>query len=224
LLDHPQRVAAVTVAAVCLSLVSSYQYVTRWGDHLDGKHWFEHAVPDLDSAKSPVPLIDHAVPSYMLWALGYPANLLSHVLLPYAGQTAYHEIATDDLNMVDSRGNIVPLVVTSVRSNVPGRREGCGYAVRRHRVSIPLAGPVAYGGWWVRLGYLSSGRSTVVITAGDVSYSTLVEPGVHALYFAGGADFGSIELSGLAPGVTLCTDDITVGRARPVTEPEDAAP
>jgi hypothetical protein len=104
---------------------------------------------------------------------------------------------------------------------MPGPREGCGYAVRTKPVSVPLVGPVAYGGWWVRLGYLSSGRSPVVIKAGVASYSTVLQPGVHALYFEGGPDFGSIEISGLSPGVTLCTDDVTVGRPHPLTEPED---
>ena len=223
LLDHPERVAALTAAVVVLSVASSYQYAHRWVQHLEGKGYYQHLTADLARSKGPVPLIDHAVPGYILWQLVYPANLLSRVLLPYADQTDYHRIATDDLNMVDSHGNVEPLVVTSVRTNVPGPRPGCGYAVRTRPTTIPLGGPVAYGGWWVRVGYLSSGRSTVVVKAGVASYSTTIEPGVHALYFEGGAQFSSVEFSGLARGVTLCTDDVTVGRPRPLTEPEEPA-
>ena len=224
LLDHPQRVAALTVVVVLLSLLSSYQYAHRWMNNLEGKSYYANLTADLRKAKEPVSLIDHAVPGYILWELVYPANLLSRVLVPYADEVDYHRIATDDLNMVDSHGNVEPLVIAPVRANVPGPREGCGYAVRTKPVSVPLGGPVAYGGWWVRVGYLSSGRSPVVIKAGVASYSTVVEPGVHALYFEGGPDFESIEISGLSPGVTLCTDDVTVGKPHPLTEPEDPAP
>jgi hypothetical protein len=223
LLDHPQRVAALTVVVALLSTVSSFQYAHRWMQHLDGKHYYAHLTHDLAAADEPVPLIDHGVPGYILWELVYPANLLSRVLVSYADQTDYHRIATDDLNMVDSKGNVEPVVVPGVRANQPGPRPGCGYAVRTKATSIPLDGPVAYGGWWVRIGYLSSGRSTVVVRAGVASYSTVVQPGVHALFFEGGPDFDSVELSGLAPGVTLCTDDVTVGRPQPITEPEGPA-
>ena len=61
----------------------------------------------------------------------------------------------------------------------------------------------------MRIGYLSSGTSPVVVTAGDATVrATVVEPGVHALYFQGGDEFDSVEISGLADGVTLCTDDV----------------
>ena len=38
---------------------------------------------------------------------------------------------------------------------------------RARRREIPLDGPVGYGGWWVRVGYLASDTSPVVVTAGD---------------------------------------------------------
>jgi hypothetical protein len=82
-------------------------------------------------------------------------------------------------------------------------------------VSIPLHGEVAFGGVWVRIGYLSSGRSPVVVSAGDASYSAVIEPGVHALYVAAGDSFDSVEISHLAAGVTMCTDDIVVGKPEP---------
>jgi hypothetical protein len=83
---------------------------------------------------------------------------------------------------------------------------------------VPLDGPVAYGGWWVRIGYLSSGDSPVSVTVGDATRSTTVRAGVHALYLAGGGRFDRVIIGGLAGGVTLCTDDVTVGRPVPATE------
>ena len=66
---------------------------------------------------------------------------------------------------------------------LPGPREGCGYAVSGSDRSIPSTDPVVFGGWWVRIGYLSSADQPVVVTAGDATYSTVLKAGVHALYF-----------------------------------------
>jgi hypothetical protein len=223
LLDHPRRVAAATAAVVILSIISSLQYVTYWVDTMQARPYFKNVLGTVEKAKQPIPLVDTTVPGFVMWELGYPANLLSHLLLAYGDRIDYLEIATDELNVVDSKGNVVPAVVTSVRNNVSGSAPGCGYGVQRQSVSIPLNGPVAFGGWWVRIGYLSSARSSVVVTAGTAKYSTVVEPGVHALYLSGGGQFDSVEISGLSDGVTLCTNDVTVGRLRPVTEPEAPA-
>jgi hypothetical protein len=221
LLDRPKRVAAATAAVAALGLVSSTLYVTYWSDTMKGRPYFDQLLPTVRAAKEPIPLVDTTVPGFVMWELGYPGNLLSHMLLPYASHTDYRVVATDQLNVVDSSGSVVPVVITDVRRNLPGPRESCGYAVRGVDRSIPLDGPVAFGGWWVRIGYLSSANSPVVVTAGDATYSTVLKAGVHALFLLGGGQFDSIELSGLASGVTMCTDDVLVGRIRPVTEPED---
>jgi hypothetical protein len=73
---------------------------------------------------------------------------------------------------------------------------------------------------WVRIGYLSSGTSPVVVSAGDASYSTVLQPGVHALYVAGGAGIDSVEISRLTAGVTMCTNDVGVGTPIPATGEE----
>lgn len=221
LLDHPNRVAAATAAVAVLSLVSSTTYITYWSDTMKARPYFDHLLPAVRAAKEPIPLVDTTVPGFVMWELGYPGNLLSHLLLPYASHADYRVVATDQLNVVDSSGSVVPAVVTGVRHSLPGPRESCGYAVRGSDRSIPLDGPVVFGSWWVRMGYLSSANSPVVVTAGDATYSTVLKAGVHALYFQGGDRFDSIEVSGLASGVTMCTDDVLVGRIRPVSEPED---
>jgi len=223
LLDRPRRVAAATTAVAALSVVSTMQYVTYWVDTMPARPYFTHLLHDVQAAKQPVPIVDQPVPSFVMWAIGYPENLLSHLLVPYAGRLDYVDIATDQINVVDSKGHIVPAVIHVVRHGKPGPQPGCGWLARSEPMTIALDGPAAYGGWWVRVGYLSSGRSPVTVKAGDASYSTVVEPGVHALYFRGGSQlFEDIRLSGLADGVTLCTDDVQVGRIRPVTEPEES--
>jgi hypothetical protein len=41
---------------------------------------------------------------------------------------------------------------------------------------------------------------------------------VHALYFLGGERFDSVRIDGLGEDVTVCTNDVTVGRPVPRTE------
>ena len=131
------------------------------------------------------------------------------------------DVATDHLSVIDDQGRIQPVAVTPVREGEDGPDGRCGWRVQQAPVTIPLDGPVAFDGWWVRIGYLSSGDSPVRVTAGSAVHDTTVRAGVHALYVAGGPRFDSVTIEGLVDGVTLCTDDVTVGRAVPATEQED---
>ncbi len=219
LVDHPRRVAAAVGVVAVLSVVSSVQYVTHWKDTMPGKPYFTALLDGITSADDPVPLVDDAVPTTIMWPLGYPENLLSHLLVHYSDDVDFVDVSTDHLNVVDGDGNVLPAQVTFVRGALPGPTD-CGYSVEQDAVTVPLNDAVAYGGWWVRIGYLSSGRSPVVVTAGASTYSTVVEPGVHALYFHGGDEFSSVVISGLADGVRLCTDDVIVGHPAPADNPE----
>jgi NADH:ubiquinone oxidoreductase subunit 6 (subunit J) len=224
LLDDHRRVATATAVVAVLGVVGSLQYLHHWTGTMPAKPYFGRLLGSLSAAQDPVPLVDAPVPAFVMWPLGYPENALSHVLRAQAGEIDFRRVATDDLQVVDSTGTPVPAVVTTVRRNEPGRREGCGWSVARRSVSVPLDGPVAFGGWWVRVGYLASARGPMTVTAGDASYTTVVEPGVHALYLEGGGTFDAVTFSALPRGVRLCTDDIVVGRVRPVTEPSEATP
>ena len=219
--DRPRRVAAATAAMVGLATISSVQYVTYWADTMPARPYFANVLRAVHSAKEPIPLVNLPVPTFIMWPFGYPANLISNFLEHDRSHVDFREIATDNLYAVDSHGKVVPVAVTEIRRGLPGPRPGCGYAVRKEDVTVPLDGPVLYGGLWVRMGYLSSGRSPVVITVGQAHYSTVVEPGVHAIFLAAGSAFDSVEVSGLTAGVTMCTDDVTVGEIKPLTEVEE---
>jgi hypothetical protein len=217
LLGHPRRVAALTTVVAVLGAVSTVQYVTRWQDDLKGQAFFDRLLPALDRTTGPVPLVDRPVPAYIVSPLEYPGNQLSHLLVSYAGHASFPDQATDTLLTAADDGRLVPVYIPPTRAAPPGPQPGCGYAITGDEVSIPLNGQVSFGGHWVRIGYLASASSPVVVTAGQASYSTVVQPGVHALYLAAGSDFDSVEISGLASGVTMCTDDVTVGVPKPTT-------
>jgi len=222
LTENPRRVAALTAVVAGLGLVSSVTYIGHWQDNMPGRDYFQSLLPDLETAKPPTAVVDGPVPTYVMWPLSYPDNLLSHLLRGYRDRAHFVDVATDHLDVVDGDGQVVPAKVPHTRDGLPGPHPGCGYVVEDGAATtVPLDGPLSYGGWWVRVGYLSSGTSPVVVGAGATSYSTVVKPGVHALFFRAGDDrFDSVSISGLAKGVTLCTDDVIVGKPAPVDTPE----
>ena len=69
--------------------------------------------------------------------------------------------------------------------------------------------------WWIRVGYLGSQDSPVVVTAGSSTVATTVEAGVNSLYVKVEGSFDSIRIDGLDPGTTLCVDKIEVGQPTP---------
>ncbi|MEP9365485.1 hypothetical protein ABLE68_21130 [Nocardioides sp. CN2-186] len=218
LLDDPRRVGAVVAVVSVLGLVSSTQFAWHWSTHAEGRDYYAKLLPVVSDPVFPVPMVDAGVPNFVMWGLGYPANLLSHVLEPYSDNIDYESSAVDHLMAVGEDGQVAPLVVPPTRRGKPGPEAGCGYPVSASPVKIPLDGPVAYGGWWVRVGLLASADTPVRVDAGGKSYDLVVPAGVHAIYVQGGDDFDSVRLSRENDAATVCTDDITVGRPQAVTQ------
>ncbi|WP_395658785.1 hypothetical protein [Nocardioides sp.] len=220
-LDHPRRIAVATALVAVLAGWSTWGFVDHWHSDTAAERWFGRLVPQLEAATTPIATVDRPVPDFVTFGVRYPENLASRLL---AGEDAlaFTDVATDRLQVIDDEGNIVPATVTPVREGKDGPHRRCGWRVEQSPVTIPLDGPVAYGGWWIRIGYLSSGDSPVRVTAGDVTRDTTVRAGVHALYVAGGSRLDSVTIGGLVDGVALCTDDVTVGRAVPQTDEEGA--
>lgn len=220
-LDHPRRIAVATIAMVAVAVWSTWGYVTYWHSDDRARQWFATLEPQLRAATTPIPMIDAVVPDFVTNGARYPENLQSRVL---AGESslAFTEIATDRINMIDDTGQIVAAAIPRTREARTGPHGKCGWKVESVPVAIALDGPVAYGGWWVRIGYLSSGDSAVRVSAGDVVRDTTIRAGVHALYVKAGPQFESVTVSGLDDGVTLCSNDVSVGRPVPSTALEEA--
>ena len=218
LLDVPVRVVALTAVVSLLGTVSAGQLAWHWHRTNDARPYFDNLFTDLQRTGRPVPLVDASAPTTLMLAASFPGNELSHLLHDDPHGAVFVRVATDHLSMVDQRGRVVPAVVPAVRRARPGPRPPCGYRVGSAPVQVPLNGAVAYGGWWVRIGYLASAAGPVRVTVGDASYSTMVSPGVHALYLRGGGRFDSIRIEGLSDNVAVCTNDVTVGRPVPRTE------
>ncbi|KQW53269.1 hypothetical protein ASC77_02975 [Nocardioides sp. Root1257] len=218
-LDHPRRVAVACAVMAGLGAWSVFGYTDHWQSDTQAERWFDRLVPELHAAPSPIPLVDRPVPDFVTNGLRYPENLMSHVMAQESAM-AFTSVATDTLLIVDDSAAIVPVALPPTRKAVDGPRAGCGYLVQQAPIRIRLDGPVAYGGWWVRIGYLANQESRVRVTTGDVVHDTTVKPGVHALYVEGADAFDEVEIGGLAPGASLCTNDVTVGRPEPSRLPD----
>jgi hypothetical protein len=169
--------------------------------------------------------VDGPVPNFIMWGLGYPANLQSRLLAPYADRVDFRTSAVDTLMIADTDGTVGPAVIPATRHAEPGPRDFCGWEIFRRPTEIPLDGPVAFGGWWVRIHYLAAAQTPATVTAGSATYDVILPFGEHDLYVAADGEFDSISLARSTRGATLCTDDITVGRPVPTgTEPDQARP
>ena len=211
-LDARGRVAVAVAAVSGLGLVSSTQFATYWSDHAEGKPYFDRLLAPVKDAEHPVPLVDGPVPNFIMWGLGYPANLQSRLLAPYADRVDFRTSAVDTLLIAGPDGTVGPVAIPPVRRAEPGPREGCGWLIYRRPAEIPLDGPVAFGGWWVRIHYLAAEQTPATVTVGSATYDVVLPLGDHELYVAGEGTFDSISLARGSRTATLCTDDITVGR------------
>jgi hypothetical protein len=217
LFDDATRVGLVCAVVCTLGLISSTQYVAHWHHGDFAKRYFSSALADLERESKPIALVDGQVPNEILWALGYPTNTHSHLLRQFP-QARFVDVATDQLHTIASDGRVLPVQIPPVRTSVARPQSSCDYRVSTKGAEIPLTGAVAFGGWWVRIGYFASARSPVVVRAGGKEYHTMIEPGLHSLYFAAGPEvFDSVAITGIQDGATLCTDDVAVGRPEPVT-------
>lgn len=207
---RPQTAAtAVTLLFVVGAMVSNVQYIRHWQTANPGRSYFATVQRSLASRAQPVPLVDEGVPDTIMWGFRYPENTYSHVFRFLEKHTRYPSVTNDHLFVLDPHGTVRPAVITPLRVARPHR--GCGYRVSSSRTAIPLNAPVVGGPWWVRVGYLADGSGSVTVTAGERVHRGRVLAGLHSLYFTASGRFDTIWLSGLSPGVSLCTNDVTLG-------------
>jgi hypothetical protein len=50
------------------------------------------------------------------------------------------------------------------------------------------------------------------VSAGDTSVATTIDAGLHSLYVKVDGSFDTVDIDGLAPGVSMCVDTVEVGQ------------
>jgi hypothetical protein len=220
-LDRPRRVAAVVVICSLLATVSATQYLQRWNDAMPGRPYFQSLIGQIQSSDHPYPMIDQQVPNTIMWGLGYPLNLQSHLLKPYVdqGEVRFVSSSVDELRMTTPEGQIKPVGIPVVRSAERGPDANCGYRVRARPTTIDLDGPVAFGGWWARMSYYADSPTRLHATVGEAEHDIDLPVGLHSLYLEGGGNFDSVELSREGTSGRLCVNEVVVGRPEIVEAP-----
>ena len=102
------------------------------------------------------------------------------------------------------------------RKIVPGPVHGCGHLAEGGRPTrIPLDGYLEEWPYVVHFGYLSSGDSTAIFRLGDAIRGITLRRGLNDVFFLLEGAGDAVEVTVRTPGVGVCTQLITVGRAVP---------
>ena len=214
LLDRRGRVAAMCAVIIVLGSFSIYSYASNWHQGLQAnKNYISHLLADVEAAPPGTQVVDASLPTSVVLPYVHPNNLLSRILAPVDQNLRYVTAATDQLGYLAPDGHLRQIDVTPVHRALPSTNSTCSYRVGAGMTTIPLDGPLIFGGWWVRVGYIATENSSITVSAGGRTEQTSVAAGIHNLYFlAGDERFDEIQLGNLVGEAQLCTNDVTVGR------------
>ncbi|WP_446217425.1 hypothetical protein [Micromonospora sp. IBHARD004] len=207
--------AAVLVAAGLGTAWTTARYGDEWATSTS-RTYLETARAELAGAPPGTVFFDRKVPGDVVLNLSAPYNQQSRFFQALPDRPVFVTEA-ENPSVFDDSGRIAALGVDgpSVR---PGPEEGCGYKLTDGQVvRMPLNGSQVDWFWVVRVGYLASADATATLRLGDGVREFRVQRGLHQVFFeiTGGGDAVDLTLHG--PGVTLCTNEVTVGNliARP---------
>jgi hypothetical protein len=214
-LDRPRAVAVACVAVAVLGGFSSAAYVATWHRGMqEQKTYMSRLMSDVRHAPPGTLAVDASLPTDVVLAYVAPNNLMSKIFAPIDGHLRYVTAGTDHVANLGPDGHLAQLDVTPVHHAIPSSNTRCAYRVGHGMRTIPLDGPFIFGGWWVKVGYIATADSSIVVKAGGETHRTSVASGLHTLYFeAGPRRFARIRLGGLIGEARVCTNDVTVGRA-----------
>jgi hypothetical protein len=171
-----------------------------------------HARHDLAGFPSHAALYDGTVPTAMLPPLFFPYNSVSRVLAPLPDLPRVLGIgdSSADLRMLDDQGHVRQTYVGGAAAE-PGPTTCGWFGSGPGGVVIPMPLPIFDYAWTLRIGYLASEDTRAVITAARQSVHVQLQKGLHALYVQLSGPVGAVRIDGLAPGASVCTDDVHVG-------------
>jgi hypothetical protein len=206
-------VTAAVVAVSASSLFSSWKYADLWRTNNDSAPYLANLAADLQE-QGAVELAEQVVPEGVMSSLAAPRNKTT-LLAPLVSDRVSFPDSSSDLGVVAPDGTLARAQIQVAVLSEPGRKEDCGWLVQERGRSIPLGGEAFDWTWWVRIGYLASEGSPVVVTAGEDAVETVVQPGLNSLYVKVDGSFDSVRIDGLTGDAKMCVDMIEVGQPVP---------
>jgi hypothetical protein len=210
---------ALGLAAALVLLVGSAGWTSaRYGDDWKrnlARDYLNTVQSELRVAPRSTVFFDATVPEAVMPALSTPYNLQSHMFQHLNPRPQFVTAAQDPM-MFDDFGHIRKARIEGV-ANRPGPDTGCGYkATGGKSVRVELQKGMYVWQWAIRIAYLASADSPATVYFGGTIARFQVRAGVNQimLVVGGGGEF--IDMTVLDPAVTVCTNEVTVGTARPL--------
>lgn len=209
----PALAGALACAYLVGAVVSTATYARIWHTDNPGATYLQRVNDGVRAAGS-LDLTGGPVPQDVMPGFSFPYNTLES-LVPLYTPDADFPLISQTLHSVTDEGTVAPTVIDAATTSRRGPVEECGWRVGASGRSVPLRAGTLDAYWWLRIGYLSSQRTDVAVTAGDVTRETTVNPGIGSLFVQATGTFDEVRISGLEPGTTLCVDVIEVGAPEP---------
>jgi hypothetical protein len=213
----PARSPAIVLVTLIVLIASSAWSTAPFGDAWAvkrGRDYLQTARDALAAAPVDTVFFDAPVPEQVVGGLSYPYSMQSHFFWPLRPRPEFVR-AAENPSMFDEAGRIRPVRIDGV-ANQPGPVAGCGYKLSGGQpVRIPLQEPILTWVWVIRVAYISSGDSPATVRLGGTVGRFQARRGLNQIFVLveGGGD--TVDLAVLDPAVTLCTNEITVGKAYP---------
>lgn len=118
--------------------------------------------------------------------------------------------------LLDDQGRLRPMTVVGAESS-PGPLVGCGWKIESPGGRVPLRSSVFDYAWAMRIGYIASEATDILVGFGDVVVPVHLERGLNQIIFPVVAGGESVLIFGLPGGMVLCVGDIQIGN--PVAVP-----
>lgn len=217
-LPRPSKTAVIattTIAFAASATWSTLAYDQFWHPN-PARRWVQTATSQIATADPAVVLADAYVPGPVAWALLGSYARVGQVLSPMTRPPRIldHGFASDRLSVLDSSGHLHPAVVEGVSAR-QGPVRGCGWRLGADPVVIPLQRRTLPFVWTMRIGYLSSGSSTAILTVGGHRTDVSFHAGLGAAFMVVDGAVDTVAVSSLSGGATVCADSVTIGRALP---------
>lgn len=199
-----------TAALTASALWSTAAYDPLWVDN-PARGYLATAQVELKALPPGAAIADAPVPTQVAWALIYPynmtANMFAPILPPNRRLTPGH--GSGEALVPDESGHLRTVLVVGPSAR-PGPVAGCGWQLGAG-ADIPLTAKATDAVVLIRVGYLATAETVLVLRAGDTTVRLPIKAGLGSSFAAVPGPITSLHVTGVGDNVRVCSDDIMAG-------------